>query len=274
MKLVFKFFILSIILAIAFTIGYGFFMLNKIKELKDPKSSIIITVYDWKNTPYSFIVGHKNPRFTPWNNISPYVKWAVILSEDAKFYRHKGVDYEALKGALKRNLEVGKYVKGGSTITQQLAKNLFLTREKSIIRKFKELIIAFLLERELSKTRILELYLNAVEYGPLVYGINNASYYYFNKHPLNLNPLESAILASLLPSPKIFNPFKNVERTEVRAKRILNRMKQAKIITDEEFEIYNKSDLALTVERKIEVKTTTQKNVFQNISSKSPEPSQ
>ncbi len=269
MKIIVKILILLMIIAIAFVGGYGFFMLNKVRELKDPKHSITITIYDWKKNPYSFIVGPKNPKFTQWNNISPYVKWAVILSEDAKFYKHSGVDYEAVRSAIKKNLEVGKYVKGGSTLTQQLAKNLFLNREKSLIRKFKELIITFILERELSKTRILELYLNAVEFGPLVYGIHNASSYYFNKHPSELNPLESAILASLLPSPKIFNPLRNIERTEVRAKRILNRMKQAKIVSDEEFNLYNKSDLALTVEKKVEVKIFREET-FLNISSKTP----
>ncbi len=266
----FKFFLLLTVLAITSVLGYGFFMYHQIKAIKSPSSSIEITVYDWKKKPYSFIVGPKNKRYTPWQNISPYVKWAVILSEDAKFFSHKGVDYEALKSAMRKNLEVGRYVRGGSTITQQLAKNLYLSREKSIIRKVKELIIAFLLEKELSKTRILELYLNAVEFGPLVYGINNASYYYFNKHPSAINPLEAAILASLLPSPKIFNPLKNVERTEIRAKRILKRMKQAKVISDEEFEIYDRSNLALSIEKKIEVRIEKEENIFENISSKTP----
>ncbi|MCX7991482.1 MAG: monofunctional biosynthetic peptidoglycan transglycosylase [Proteobacteria bacterium] len=269
MRIFFKTVIFIIIITIALSAGYGFFIYGKVVELKNPRSSITITIYDWKKNPYEFIVGPKNPAYTSWNNISPYVKWAVILSEDAKFYKHGGVDYEALKSAIKKNLEVGKYVKGGSTITQQLAKNLFLSREKSLIRKFKELIIAFILERELSKTRILELYLNAVEFGPLIYGINNASHYYFNKYPSQLNPLEASILASLLPSPKIFNPLRNVERAEVRAKRILKRMKQAKVITDTEFDIYDKSDLALTVEKKIEVRTSKEEG-FSNITSKAP----
>lgn len=269
MRVLIKVFLILIVLNIALSLGYGFFIFEKVKELKNPKTSITITVYDWKKNPYNFIVGPKNPAYTQWNNISGYVKWAVILSEDAKFYKHSGVDYEALKSAIKKNLEVGKYVKGGSTITQQLAKNLFLTREKSLIRKFKELIISFLLERELSKTRILELYLNAVEFGPMIYGIKNASYYYFNKHPSELNPLESAILASLLPSPKIFNPFSNVERAEIRAKRILKRMKQAKIISDIEFEVYDRSDLAVSIERKIEIRTSNEET-FANITSKAP----
>ncbi len=262
--------LIFIIIAITSVLGYGYCMYNKVKALKDPSYSIDITVYDWKKKPYLFTVGPKNPAYTPWHRINPYVKWAVILSEDARFYSHKGVDYDALKGALKKNLEVGRYVQGGSTITQQLAKNLFLSREKSIIRKIKEIIIAFLLERVLSKTRILELYLNAVEFGPLVYGINNASQYYFGKHPSALNPLEASILASLLPSPRIFNPLRNVERTEMRAKRVLKRMKQTGIISTEEFELYERSNLALSVEKKIEVRTDVETNVFQSISSKTP----
>lgn len=103
----------------------------------------------------------------------------------------------------------------------------------------------------------------------MIYGIKNASYYYFNKHPSELNPLESAILASLLPSPKIFNPFSNVERAEIRAKRILKRMKQAKIISDAEFDVYEKSDLAVSVEKKIEIRTLKEET-FANITSKAP----
>lgn len=212
-------------------------------------------------------MGSKNVNFVYWKNINQYIKWAVILSEDAKFYRHSGIDYEAMKQAFKKNIEMGKYVRGGSTITQQLAKNVFLSREKTITRKLKEVVIAFIIEYELSKTRILELYLNTVEFGPLVYGIGHASHFYFGKSPSILNPLESAFLASLLPGPKIFNPYRNLDKVQIRAKNILKKMLQIKLISEEEYEKYVNSSLTIGLERKIEVKMKEESKSFENISS-------
>ncbi len=258
---------LIVVIFVIFSLSYGFYIYKEIKALKDPKYSKVITVYDWNKNPYSFVLGPKNPNYVPWRNISYYIKWAVILSEDAKFYRHSGVDYEAMKQAIKRNLEVGRYVRGGSTITQQLAKNVFLSREKTLTRKIKQLFIAFIIEAELSKTRILELYLNAVEFGPLVYGVNHATHFYFGKSPSTINPLEAALLASLLPGPKIFNPYRNVERVELRAKNILKRMAQVKIISEDELNRYLASSLVIGMEKKIEVKMKEESEGFDNITS-------
>lgn len=266
-----KIIFLAIVITVAtliFFVGYGFYIFNEVKALKDKNYSKVITVYDWNKKEYQYTLGPKNPYFVYWKNISQYVKWAVILSEDAKFYKHSGVDIDAMKQAFKKNLEVGKYVRGGSTITQQLAKNVFLSREKTISRKLKEIVIAFLIEMQLSKTRILELYLNAVEFGPLVYGIGHASNFYFGKSPATLNPLEAALLASLLPGPKIFNPYKKIETVEIRAKRILKRMAEVKIITEEELDRYLKSSLVISIERKIEVNMKEEPTPFGNISSK------
>lgn len=259
--------IFSLILFV-YAVIYGIHIVREVNSFKDKNYSKTITVYDWNKRPYTFILGPKNSKFVYWNNISPNVKWAVILSEDAKFYKHSGVDYEAIKSAFKKNLEVGKYVRGGSTITQQLAKNVFLSREKTLIRKLKELVIAFLLEAKFSKTRILELYLNTVEFGPLVYGIGHASHFYFGKSPSSLNPLEAALLASLLPGPKIYNPYRNMDRVEQRAKKILIRMAEVKVITEEEKERYLASSLVVGMGRKIEVKMKEEPLSFSNFSTK------
>lgn len=263
------FFIIAGFLCILFiyAITYGIFMVKEVKSFLDPKYSRIVKVYDWNKKEHSFVLGPKNPYYVSWKNINTYVKWAVILSEDAKFYKHSGVDYEAMKLAMKKNLEVGKYVRGGSTITQQLAKNVFLSREKTLSRKLKELIIAFIMENNLSKTRILELYLNVVELGPLVYGIGHGSSFYFGKHPSSLNPLEAAMLAALLPGPKVFNPYRNLDKVEKRAKNILRRMMEVKIITPEDYERYVSSSLVVGMEKKIEVRLKEEKNVFNNNSS-------
>jgi monofunctional biosynthetic peptidoglycan transglycosylase len=233
---------------------YAAYIYKEVIALNDPAYSKLIAVYDWNKNEHSLWVGPKNPKYVSWRQISPYIKWAVILSEDGKFYTHHGVDYEAMKNAFKRNLEVGRYVRGGSTITQQLAKNLFLSREKTLVRKVKELIIAFIIEWKLSKTRILELYLNAVEFGPMVYGVGHAGSFYFNKHPSELNPLESALLASLLPGPKIYDPYRKLDRVEARAKRVLRKVYDAKVIGDVEYERLKESDLTIGLESRIEVR--------------------
>lgn len=255
------------ILFIFLFVGYGLWVWDEVKAFKNPKYSKVITVYDWNKKGYPFVLGPKNINFVYWRNINQYIKWAVILSEDAKFYRHSGIDYEAMKQALKKNVEMGKYVRGGSTITQQLAKNVFLSREKTITRKLKEVVIALIIEYELSKTRILELYLNTVEFGPLVYGIGHASHFYFGKSTFLLNPLESALLAALLPGPKIFNPYRNLDKVEVRAKNILKKMLQIKLISESEYEKYVNSSLTIGLERKIEVKMKEEPKNFENISS-------
>jgi monofunctional biosynthetic peptidoglycan transglycosylase len=120
-------------------------------------------------------------KWMPLKRISPYLIHATIIAEDSRFYEHAGVDPEALRFALKKNLVRKRYAIGGSTITQQLARNLYLTPRKSLVRKFKEIIIAYKMERKLSKRRILELYLNVIELGRGIYGVEAASRYYFGK---------------------------------------------------------------------------------------------
>lgn len=258
------FYLSALIICLVFI--YGFFIWNDVGKLRDRNYSKVIYVYDWNGKRYPYVLGPKNPYYVPWSKISPYVKWAVILSEDAKFYKHSGVDYEAIKEAFKKNLEVGKYVRGGSTITQQLAKNVFLTRDKTIVRKIKEIIIAFILEARLKKSRILELYLNAVEFGPMVYGIGHASHFYFGKSPSSLNPFESALLAALLPGPKLYYPYRNLEKVESRAKKILKHMAEVRLISEEEKERYLNSSLVVGLGRKIEVKMRETSATFDNYS--------
>ena len=126
-----------------------------------------IKVRDWKGNYHPFLVGPKNRYWTPSHSIPPEMKWAVILAEDSRFYTHEGIDVKAIKNAIKYDLEKKSLSRGASTITQQVAKNLFLSREKSINRKIKEIILAKRMEQTLTKGRIIELYLNVVELGPL-----------------------------------------------------------------------------------------------------------
>jgi monofunctional biosynthetic peptidoglycan transglycosylase len=137
--------------------------------------------------------------------ISPYVIHAVIVSEDGSFYSHKGFDWHEISESVSANLRSGKAARGGSTLTQQLAKNVFLSADKSVWRKVKEAYLANAIEKRYGKNFILEKYLNVVEFGPNLYGIKAAAQHYFQTDPLNLNPLQSAYLAHLLPNPKTYS---------------------------------------------------------------------
>jgi monofunctional biosynthetic peptidoglycan transglycosylase len=137
----------------------------------------------------------------PLSQMAPALRHAVIVAEDANFYRHHGIDWEAAWEALERNVEERRLYRGGSTITQQLAKNLYLDPEKTLWRKFTEALIALRMERRLKKARILELYLNVVEWGRGIYGADAAARHYFNTLAAELTIQEAAWLAAILPSP-------------------------------------------------------------------------
>ncbi len=137
--------------------------------------------------------------------ISPFVLHAVIASEDGAFYSHQGFDWHEMEESLNQNLRSGHIRRGGSTLTQQLAKNVFLDQEKSFWRKLKEAYLAHAIERHFTKDFILEKYLNVVEFGKDLYGVKPAADHYFHKTPIELNPLEGAYLAFLLPNPKVYS---------------------------------------------------------------------
>jgi monofunctional biosynthetic peptidoglycan transglycosylase len=148
----------------------------------------------------------KRPAY--WTNLSGVSKLAVgaiVLSEDWAFYQHNGFDWEQIRNSFETNLKKGKFARGGSTITQQVAKNVFLSNEKTIWRKVQEAVLAVRLERNLGKARILEIYLNIAEFGEGLYGIGPAARYYFKKSPGELSAKEGAFLAMLLPSPKKYS---------------------------------------------------------------------
>jgi monofunctional biosynthetic peptidoglycan transglycosylase len=150
----------------------------------------------------------------------------VVRAEDAKFYQHAGFDWDELHDSLETNLEEGKYQRGGSTITMQLARNLFLWREKSLVRKGLEAYLTWRLEHTLPKKRILELYLNVAEWGDGVYGIGEASRHYFRKPPSELTLGEAAMLAGILPSPVRWSPDRNPAVAMRRQQELLSRLRR------------------------------------------------
>jgi monofunctional biosynthetic peptidoglycan transglycosylase len=145
-------------------------------------------------------------KWVGYARISPHLKRAVLVTEDAKFWRHDGLDLEQLKASIEVNIERGEFARGGSTITQQLAKNLYLSPAKNPIRKLRELLIARRLEAELTKQRIYEIYLNVIEWGNGIYGAEAAARTYFGKSAAALGPSEAALLAAAIANPRVLNP--------------------------------------------------------------------
>ncbi len=157
----------------------------------------------------------------PLRQIAPAMRRAAVLTEDENFYLHNGIDWAATKFALETDLGQGRIRIGGSTITQQLAKNLYLSPSRSPWRKLREMAIAAKMERSLSKNRILELYLNAIEWGDRTYGVEAASRRYFGHSAATLSLPESATLAAMIASPRLYDPRKHPRRLERRKARIL-----------------------------------------------------
>jgi monofunctional biosynthetic peptidoglycan transglycosylase len=147
--------------------------------------------------------------WVPLSKISPYLIKAVVIAEDDKFWKHEGFDYESIQKAIEKDIHRRKFKLGGSTLSQQLAKNLYLSPVKSLWRKTSEAILTWKIERTLSKRRILELYLNLAEWGEGIFGAEAAARHYFEKASSDLTPLEAARLAAVLPNPRKYDPTGN-----------------------------------------------------------------
>ena len=181
------------------------------------------------------VLQEKNPdaklqhQWVPYNRISNNLKRAVIASEDDSFVDHEGVDWEAMQKAYEKNQKKGKVVFGGSTITQQLAKNLFLSGQRSYLRKGQELIITYMLELCMSKQRILEIYLNSVEWGVGVFGAEAAAQHYYGISAAALGTVQSARLAVMLPKPRYFDKNQGSGYLQRRTELIVKRMNSAEL---------------------------------------------
>jgi hypothetical protein len=165
-------------------------------------SEVPYRVEDANGKMVDFPLGPSNPDWRPLNKISPHLVYAFLTAEDARFFSHKGFEPEMMRRALIENIRLRRVVRGASTISQQLTKNLFLERARTLSRKLQEAALTWRIEQTTNKRRILELYLNAIEFGPGTYGVRQASLRYFGKEPNQLTPLEAAHLASVAPNPK------------------------------------------------------------------------
>ncbi|NTW49979.1 MAG: transglycosylase domain-containing protein [Chlorobiales bacterium] len=170
-----------------------------------------------------------------FSEIPPLMISAVITGEDPNFFSHKGFNFKAIRNALMDNINDGSFSKGGSTISQQLAKNLFLSTEKTLERKAVETFITISLEKNLSKERILELYLNVVEFGPSTFGVKKASKTFFNKAVSDLNTEEIIRLITVLPKPSSVHPTQDDEWLLTRATFILERLNRQGVITKQDY---------------------------------------
>ena len=191
----------------------------------------------------TFIVGPENPEFTPYNQVANELKYAIMTAEDPRFMTHRGFMEKAFVKSAIQNLKERRFARGGSTLSMQLVKNVFLTRKKTIVRKVEEALIVWIIEntRLASKERMLEVYLNIIEWGPKIYGVHEAADFYFNKQPANLNLSESLYLASIIPSPKRFragfNQYGDLRGSARYFRRLIAQLMARKgYITDEEYQ--------------------------------------
>jgi monofunctional glycosyltransferase len=237
---VFKKSIVLIIFALLASLGYSFFYpdVSRLKKENPKKTSFMeYREKEWQGSGKTIRI---RQQWVPLSRISPFLIKAVIIAEDDKFWKHEGFDFEAIQKAMEKDLQAGKFKAGGSTISQQLAKNLFLTPSKNPWRKFREAILTWRIEHTLSKKRIIELYLNVVEWGEGIFGIEAAARQYYGKSAAALGPEEAARLAIVLPNPRKLNPVGNSRYVARRAELIKNIMIQRGIVIPFFNEIMNR----------------------------------
>ncbi len=227
--------IISLVLLLAASyIGYILFTLPDVEFFKsnNPKSTALMEERaSEKQTKL-----HPLGTWVSYKNISPHLRNAVLIAEDSAFFQHSGYDLEQIKESAKRNWREKRFARGASTITQQLAKNLYLSSSRNPLRKLREFFIAQELERNLSKQRIFEIYLNVIEWGDGIYGIEPAAQTYFGKSASDLLPEEAAVLAAMIPNPRRYTPTRNHKYLERRKAEILGRLARYNYLAKKEYE--------------------------------------
>ena len=226
-------------------IVYGLIFFDLPSEDDIDSYSPISTVKNTESLTFRLTMPMPVRIYMPISRISKDLQLCVITSEDDEFYLHDGVNMNQVQNVLEESLEKGRLTRGASTITMQLARTIYLSNERSLLRKIREIIIAKRIEKVLSKRRILELYLNLVEWGPNIYGIEAASWYYFDKHADQLDMAESSLLASILINPIRFNPHQRLNSAKKLQQRVLKLLRDSNQITHDEMEYYVSAPLFL-----------------------------
>lgn len=228
------------LLSILLFMGYMFILsrdLPSVEEMAKFKYSEPMVVYDSKGEVIAEL-GAERRYPIPISEMSEYMPKAVIAVEDARFYEHSGIDFVGIMRAMIANVKAGRLIEGGSTLTQQLVKNLYLSPERKIKRKLKEAILAYQFDKHLSKENILELYLNQVNFGRGAYGVQAAAINYFGKNAKDLTLSECAVIAAIPKAPGLYAPHLNMKRSITRRNHVLSRMYDVGYITEAE---YNKA---------------------------------
>jgi monofunctional biosynthetic peptidoglycan transglycosylase len=176
-------------------------------------------------------------RWIPYERVSPLLRRAVLVAEDDAFFTHGGLDWNEIQASARRNLEAGRIVRGGSTITQQLARNLYLGEERTLSRKLKEAFLAVRIEHALSKRRIFELYLNLIEWGDGIYGAEAAAQRYFGVSAADLGPRESVLLAAVIINPRRYSPLDPGRRIQRRVQLIAGRLRRRGDLDEEAYRV-------------------------------------
>ncbi len=233
--------IVFIIIAVGSIIFSPFYNREELARFDDITSTV--RIYDRKGV--LDILTYNNGKYISIEELPKHVYEAFICVEDQRFYEHNGVDYVRIIGATIDNIKARRFKEGASTITQQLIKNTLLSSDKSVKRKIKEIKLAGALEKKYTKAEILEKYLNVIYFGSNVYGIENASKYYFGRSAKDLTPSQSAMLAGIINNPTLYNPYKNSQNAISRRNFILKLMKKRKVITEKERIEYEKDAIAL-----------------------------
>lgn len=235
--------IVAAILGMFAGVGYAFFSLPRTDRLENLTMKAATQVFDINGQPVAKLF-EENRTVVSLNNISRYVPEAIVANEDIRFYSHLGVDPIGILRALWVNLRYGGVVEGGSTITQQLARDMFLTQEQTLSRKLKEALLALIIERKFSKQEILQAYLNQVYFGEGAYGVEAASQVYFGKHAAELTLAESAMIAGLPRGPNIFSPYADSRAALKRRGTVLQGMANAGYITPQQAEAAQREPIA------------------------------
>ncbi|MBD2365377.1 penicillin-binding protein [Anabaena minutissima FACHB-250] len=214
----------------------SFYNLSQLRQIRNFVPAETTYIYDIKGKLLVGLHGEVNRKFVSLDQISPHLKRAVLAIEDSYFYNHHGIDPGGIGRAALVNWAAGTVKEGGSTITMQLVKNLFLSRDRALSRKIAEAVLAIRLERILNKDQILELYLNQVYWGHNNYGVQTAAQSYFNKSAQDLTLAESALMAGLIQAPEKFSPFVDMNLATQKQRQVLRRMRELKWITKQEYD--------------------------------------
>ena len=224
-----------VVLVLSFWVFRTLSDLPDVSALKHYRPATASEILDRNGMVIAHYYDRKFRIWAPMASIPDSVIQAVVTAEDDTFFGHQGINYKAVWEALRHDVQKKRFARGGSTITQQMIKNVLLSKEKTLTRKLREFVLARQAEELLTKRQILEIYLNEVEWGENIYGIEAASRFYFDKHASELLTHEAVLLAGMLPNPRYYDPFKRMDKARKRQEQVLFNMFQAKLMTQDEY---------------------------------------